>query len=180
MRENAAPGKEVLLTSFRRWHQKPTGTAYSIAVYQPRWLPQLPETRIFDIRTEAGRWTRPRDFVPAENDHHADPELLGHYRDALLALYETRRADIEEFVASLGPRIALCCWCPYDESARRQLDQFGSFVCHSAAVELFLDQMGVTVIRDEDRCTMVHLGASQAVQLQPPEPELDPQLSLGI
>lgn len=155
----------VLLTSFRRWHEdndalvdwwhESTGwnvlKAYSIAVYQPNWYRPLPTLRTFDIRQDS-KWTRPRDFIPEDHEGEPDPELLQRYHDALVDLYWSRRND--RALATLFTDtydVALCCWCPYDTAAKRQLDTFGSFVCHSWPVETVLKRWGVDVRRDEDR-----------------------------
>lgn len=155
----------IFLTSFRRYFEadtKPkTPLAYSIAVYQPKWYPPLPETRVFDIRTPDGKWTRPRDFIPEGHDPtQPSDELLAQYRDVLLNLYRGRAEQIGEFLdeagVNTGFNVVLCCWCPYDRAAKRQLHDYGSFVCHSAVVELYLNEAGVeNVVRDADREQMV-------------------------
>jgi hypothetical protein len=149
------------LTSFKRWHRGEVDfpdpeslTAYSIAVYQPRWYPELPTLQTFDIR-DGGRWTRPADFIPADhNPEEPDAVLLDKYHDSLVGLYWSRRHD-----PALAPlfkdHVALCCWCPYDKAAQRQLRDYGTFVCHSWAVETVLLSWGVEVVRDDDREWMV-------------------------
>lgn len=161
--EKKGPGRQasisvmtiVLLSSFKQHDATylKQGTAYSIAVYQPKWLPQLPVTRVFDIRDANGSWIRPRDFMPEGHDPTLpSDELLKRYRDALLGLYVSRRKAIGEFLHDHeGHRLTLCCWCPYDKAAQRQLHDYGSFVCHSAVVQAYLEVAGVTVLRDLDR-----------------------------
>lgn len=132
--------------------------AYSIAVYQPNWYRPLQVTSVFDIRNEAGEWTRPRDFIPEGHDPtQPSDELLRSYRNALMGLYLDRRDAISRLLSSTSDDLTLCCWCPYDKAAKRQLHDYGSFVCHSAVVELYLELSGITVHRDPDRERMVRL-----------------------
>jgi len=181
----------VYLTSFKRYHAGDTGPlslgalpGYSIAVYQPRWWPELPKLDIFDIRDDNGQWVRPRNFIPnnegtVERDRNdrdhirrpPDPVLLDHYHDTLLEMYEQRyhleargTGQAVELEGVLGGAyfggdgendVALCCWCPYDKAAKRQLADYGSFICHSWPVESFLKELGVEVVRDADREQMV-------------------------
>jgi len=140
--------------------------AYSIAVYQPKGF-SYPKLDMFDIRDEAGNWVRPRDFVGEGHDAAKPaPDLLRRYHDRLFELYRDRWQAVQQFgqnafeIAQLVPLLsgedsALCCWCPYDRAAQRQLRDYGSFVCHSWAVESFLMEMGVEVVRDQDRQQMV-------------------------
>ena len=169
----------VYLTSFKRWHQPnpnddiagpdiAIGRAYSIAVYQPDWFPQLPKLNLFDIRDENKQWVRPRNFMPAfefasgdldtdvGNPNAPNQELLKRYHDTLVGIYEERwhRGDNTDILLR-EQDTALCCWCPYDKAAQRQLEDYGSFVCHSWPVETFLKGLGVEVVRDADRGRMV-------------------------
>lgn len=159
----------VLLTSFQHWfssgdtYMHVFDRAYSIAVYQPSWFSPLPKLETFDIRREGGAWVRPRDFlktsqVLVDRSEKPDMELLQRYHDTLLGMYKKRMDDYGTSLA--GPvwtekNIVMCCWCPYDKAAQRQLKDYGSFVCHSWAVETFLKEYGVEVVRDKDREKMV-------------------------
>lgn len=169
----------ILLTSFKRYHANDYALAplpgYSIAVYQPRWFPQLPKLDVFDIRDAAGQWVRPRNFIPDFTDYDnytenrpADPVLLQRYHDTLAGMYRERTrasglalavGDLElaraVYPTSEGRDIALCCWCPYDKAAKRQIESYGSFVCHSWPVETVLCELGYDVVRDADRQEMV-------------------------
>jgi hypothetical protein len=157
----------VYLTSFKRWNTPDVAeylnadpnelVAYSIAVYQPSWFPQLPKLDLFDIRNSSGAWIRPRDFVGESHDAtQPDPDLLKRYHDALLTLYRERWSDGDNTDILLREAdAALCCWCPYDKAAKRQLTDYGSFICHTWPVETFLTELGIEAIRDEDRKQMV-------------------------
>lgn len=150
----------VYLTSFKRWHSPDVAeylnfdpnnppARFSIAVYQPHWYPPLPKLDLFDIRSEAGAWIRPRLF-----EGQSDP--LYRYHERLLLLYRQRRHNGDNTDITLRKRDAvLCCWCPYDKAAKRQLEEHGSFVCHSWPVESFLRELGIDVVRDTDRERMV-------------------------
>lgn len=135
----------ALITSFQRAFQLPV-PAFSAAVYQPQGY-SLPKADWADIRRN-GTWTRPRDFV----GQGEDPLLL--YHQALLNLYAERWDEIEHWIRSVGNDFALCCWCPYDRAAQRQLHEHGSFVCHTAVVGEVLQDHGVRVWYDEDRRRM--------------------------
>jgi hypothetical protein len=136
--------------------------AFSIAVYQPKWYWNLEPLRLFDIR-DRGRWIRPRDFITEEASTAPDHELLLRYHLKLYSMYTERWDRQPEYEQKAFLRRvqsqdeAWCCWCPYDKAAKRQLDTYGSFVCHSWVVETFLKTLGVDVQRDEDRERMVRL-----------------------
>ncbi len=115
----------------------------------------------------------------------ANTELLRRYHDTLLKMYQKRWSQqthweegtegahfggrvctAECFIryvnrvqhtSSLISDVALCCWCPYNRAAQRQLADYGSFVCHSWPVETFLKELGIEVKRDKDRERMVRL-----------------------
>lgn len=95
-----------------------------------------------------GTWIRPREYV------NLNAPLDGYFM-ALLDLYASRAADADEWLQSVGDNVAVCCWCPYDKAAQRQLKEFGTFVCHTAAVGRFLQELGYGVAYDLDREKMV-------------------------
>lgn len=137
----------VLLTSFQRSHNI-GHPACSVAVYQPEGY-ALPKVEWADIR-RGKVWTRPRDFI-------AEPDPLAAYHQSLLDLYRTREDQIRQWIEANGrfwTTMALCCWCPYDRAAQRQLGEHGSFVCHSAVVGEILEELGVRVWYDSDRRLM--------------------------
>lgn len=134
----------ALITSFRASHGLSV-PVYSAAVYQPRGY-SYPKIDWTDIRRE-GEWTRPRDFLQTE-------EPLLHYHHALLNLYASRKGEILQWLHTAPEMFALCCWCPYDRAAQRQLQEHGSFVCHTAVVAEVLEQYGVRCWFDADRQRM--------------------------
>jgi hypothetical protein len=148
----------IFLTSFKRYFDSKCAVpGYSIAVYQPRWYPKLPKIDMFDIRDENGQWTLPRNFVIFDEfgeQKNSDMDVLRDYHDTLVAMYHTR-FKILGSIPEITKDAALCCWCPYEKAAKRQLEHYGTFVCHSMAVETFLKEIGIEVVRDKDREKMV-------------------------
>lgn len=143
----------ILLTSFRRSSdlREPMRSLekWSCAVYQPRGF-DYPKVDAFDIRDDLGRWTRPRDFV-------GSPDPLAAYRQALMGIYLSRSRQIMDWLDAVqGRRIALCCWCPYDKAAQRQLSEWGTYVCHTGVIYEFLRDL-VDVRLDADRDRLVRL-----------------------
>lgn len=147
------PGVEFYLTSFKRArdieYADPYAEVFSAAVYQPKGF-NYPKLDFFDIRDAKGKWTRPRDFVDKDRPLRA-------YRDALLGLYAPRYDAIESWARSRTKHSALCCWCPYDLAAERQLVTWGTFVCHTDVIRIVLTEMGFYVTMDDDRKKMVNL-----------------------
>ena len=142
--------RSVYFTSFQKSHGLPPDVIpHSAAVYQPRGY-TYPKVAWTDIRRD-GAWTRPRDFLTETNPLHA-------YRESLLALYHSRRDEALAWAKGLTNDVALCCWCPFDKAAQRQLGDFGSFVCHTAVLSEFVyNELGLLVWEDADRRKMAVL-----------------------
>lgn len=143
--------RNVYLTSFRQSHSLPAGVVpYSAAVYQPRGY-SYPKVAWTDIRRESGEWIRPRQFLHAERPLEA-------YRDALLKLYESRLLQAQTWAEQTEHDVALCCWCPHDRAAKRQLEEWGSFVCHTAVLSEFIyKRLLIAVWEDGERRHMAVL-----------------------
>lgn len=143
--------KNVYLVSFFQSHALPPGVIpMSAAVYQPRGY-AYEKVAWTDIRRD-GQWIRPRDFI-------SFPYPLQAYRDALYGLYLGRRDEAVRWRDETPHDVALCCWCPHDKAAKRQLEQFGSFVCHTAVLSEFIyRELGVAVWEDGERRHMAVLG----------------------
>ncbi len=144
--------RHVYLTSFQKSHALPPGVELrSAAVYQPTGY-AYPKVDWTDIRADGHHWIRPRDFI-------GNHEPLLAYRQALLNVYLGRLDAARAWAQSLTSDVALCCWCPYDKAAQRQLHQFGSFVCHTAVVGEFIYNFldDLRVWEDEDRRSMAVL-----------------------
>jgi hypothetical protein len=135
----------IYLTSFFKSGELPEGVVpWSAAVYQPKGY-KYPKADWTDIRDETGKWTRPREFLAATNPAEA-------YFEAMLDHYKSRQSSAEEWLwQNSHVDCALCCWCPYDRAAQRQLKEFGSFICHTGPVGEFLYSLGAEVVYDEDR-----------------------------
>lgn len=151
------------LSSFQRWHRRVDPVpelVYSIAVYQPEWYPEVEVAKCFNILDDRGRWIRPRNFIPDGHDGRPDRDLMNRYFRALLLNYESRAEEIQRWVQDHrhSQSVYLLCWCPHDRAAKRQISQYGSFVCHSAAVGYYLRQQGCDVVYDNDRRKMIKVG----------------------
>lgn len=136
----------VYLTSFFKTRELPEGVeVFSGAVYQPKGY-TLPKCDFADIRDEHGKWIRPRNFLDA-----ADPAQA--YFAAMQTHFAKREREIAYFCAE-HPNVAICCWCPYDRAAKRQLEEFGTFICHTGPLGAVLENFGYDVLYDEDRLKM--------------------------
>jgi hypothetical protein len=139
----------VLITSFQRSHDLAYIPTFSVAVYQPKGF-ALPEVEWAKITDANGEWIRPRRFI-------TEPDPLAAYHFALLDHYRGRTLaarDWLDHVNTFWGTIAFCCWCPYERRAREQLKEHGSFVCHTAVLGEFLEELGVRVWYDTDRQRM--------------------------
>lgn len=137
------------LTSFFRTRELPADLeVYSAAVYQPDGY-SFPKAEWADIRKD-GRWIRPANFIKAPNPPMA-------YHDALMELYASRHDMIKDW-CDAHPKAVLCCWCPRDRAAQRQLREFGSFICHTSVMgEYLAEVLHLPVWYDADRRTMMVL-----------------------
>ena len=148
----------VYFTSFFKSKYLPDGVEpLSAAVYQPKGF-SFPKVAWTDIREQGGAWIRPREFVGVslKNPEGIDPALV--YRDYLLKHYYSRLEAAERWADSLTHDVALCCWCPRDRAAQRQLKEFGSYICHTAVLSEFChNELGLTVWEDGDRRQMAVL-----------------------
>jgi hypothetical protein len=143
--------KHVYITSFFKSHLVPKEVEkFSAAVYPPKGYEWMPKAMWTDIRDKQGNWTRPRNFEKAENP-------LMAYRNALWELYSEREREAVRWLSEREGAIALCCWCPADRPAQRQLKEWGSFVCHTAVLGEFITALGHRVWYDSDRLRMAVL-----------------------
>jgi hypothetical protein len=146
----------VYLTSFFESVKLPDSVeVYSAAVYQPSGY-KYPKADWTDIRDQTGKWIRPREFL-------GDDDPAYSYYVAMLEHYRNRRNDAVAWLESVtdpyNTDIALCCWCPYDKAAQRQLREFGTFICHTGPLGEFLaEELGMDVWYDTDRRMMVRGG----------------------
>lgn len=142
----------IYITSFRRSLDLPDDfQRYSVAVYQPKGF-EFPKVEWADIRDADGEWIRPRRFITEKN-----PRLA--YRTALLAHYELRQLEASAWITEQGDRpTALCCWCPYERAAIRQIKDWGSYICHTSVLGEFIHStFGIPVWYDADRLQMTVL-----------------------
>lgn len=145
--------KDIYITSFKKADRLPDGVMkFSAAVYQPQDC-NYPKAEWCDIRDDTGQWIRPNRYLD-------EPEPLAAYRQVLLMHYEARHRDIRTWINHIGAAAALLCWCPYERAAQRQLQEFGSFVCHTAVLAEVLSssyRTRVNVFLDSDRLRMTTL-----------------------
>lgn len=136
----------VYMTSFFKVNDDNTPEEFvphSVAVYQPKGY-TLPKIAWTDIRKD-GKWIRPREFMD-------DPSPAEAYWSAILDHYDTREDEAWEWYETAPEYLAMCCWCPSDRAAQRQLKEFGSFICHTGPLGEWLEsRLGVHVSYDEDR-----------------------------
>jgi len=143
--------KAVLMTSFFESTKLGDFDLYSAAVYQPRGF-SYPKIGWTDIREPSGEWIRPRRFVDMP-----DPALM--YWNAMLHHYEARLDEARNWASRNEGLVVMCCWCPSDRAAKRQLAEHGSFICHTGPLGAFIqDRLGVPVFYDNDRQRMYHHG----------------------
>ena len=171
MKSTALPNRQIILTSFFRAREiekdLPSSLVkdhfYSAAVYQPKTF-FYKKLDFFDIRDSSGAWTRPRDFLAYD-----DP--LAAYHDALMTLYYERLPAIQTWLRDMSKAMdaLVCCWCPYDRAAQRQIKEHGSFVCHTAVMYEVLKDLGANVVLDNDRDKMVPLWDKYAGWMTPEE-----------
>lgn len=145
----------IYITSFQRATELPLAheQIFSAAVWQPK-NHNYTKADWTDIRDKDGVWIRPREFVDQERP-------LWAYRAALYAHYDNRylqaRHWVEEKLARWGS-IALCCWCPFEVAAQRQLREHGSFVCHTSVLGEWINtELKQPVWYDSDRVRMAVL-----------------------
>lgn len=143
------PDSHVYMTSFTRSHALPSGVARcAVTVYPPKGYEHYPKIEWTDIRREDGTWIRPREFVSQD-------EPLLAYWEALLQHYDERLPQAEQWADALLGDVAMCCWCPHDRAAQRQLEEHQSFVCHTGPLGWWIEtRLGLRVWYDEERRNM--------------------------
>lgn len=139
--------KDIHITSFQRSHGF-LMPVLSVAMYQPKGYdyPRLDWALIG--QPDGSGWIRPRNFI-------GQPDPLGSYKRALWAQYDSRIAQAQswgEYIGNDYYSVAFCCWCPHDRAAQRQMEEHGSFVCHTDVLgEWIEDRLGVRVWYDSER-----------------------------
>ena len=139
----------VEFTSFKKSIELPDRVKrYSEAVYQPKGF-NYPKLDFFDIRKN-GWWIRPRLYAE-------DPNPLMSYRETLMNAYIGRQDDIIRWIYDRPDYVALCCWCPYEKAAQRQIREHGNFVCHTEVIGGIIKTLApeTHIIWDYDRRTQM-------------------------
>jgi len=133
----------IFITSFFDSKEAPVDELWSAAVYQPKGY-RFPKAAWADIRDDSGSWIRPRNFLSS-----SDPAAA--YYERMVAHFGSRAAAIHEWYEACDGVPGLCCWCPYDRAARRQLEEFGTFICHTGPIATVLEDLGYEVVLDKAR-----------------------------
>jgi hypothetical protein len=150
----------VLMTSFFQSRKSPF-PCYSAAVYQPRGF-AYPKIDWTDIRDANGSWIRPREFL-------GEPDPAKAYYAAMLAHYDEREEEAVRW-AEACDCLTMCCWCPFDRAAKRQLQEFGSFICHTGPLGEFIEtRLNIPVFYDRDRLSM-YRGSDGEAKTETEEP----------
>jgi hypothetical protein len=143
----------VVLSSFKRWRRRPE-PAYSIARWQPADRP------LTSVDAEVPRYPQLEHLSPAHTRPRDFGGDLSAYFASLLSRYELLDTFVDGYVETLRQHegdVGLLCWCPYARPARRQLAEFGTFVCHGEVVREVLESHGLVVTVDADRARMVRM-----------------------
>jgi len=136
----------IFITSFFVSKEAEVDELWSAAVYQPKGY-NFPKAAWADIRDSSGAWIRPRNFLDS-----SDPAAA--YFERMYEHFMARSFDIAEWYSACDGVPGLCCWCPYDKAARRQLAEFGSFICHTGPIAAVLTDLGYEVVLDKARDNM--------------------------
>jgi hypothetical protein len=133
----------IVLTSFRK-AKNYNGQKFSIARFQPAGF-AFPELTFLAATDKNGEKLLLRDF--------ANP--IEGYERALAEGYAARWDKIQAWLDSLQPdkSIVLCCWCPYSQSTKDQIRDFGTFCCHSGIIGQLVNKYrpDISVVLDSDR-----------------------------
>ena len=118
----------ITLTSF--WE----GRARKVhPISAARWAPD------FAKGWDTAEWAKPQrpDGTAIKlRDFGEDP--IPAYTEYMMQLYRDRWPAIKAWLGEYSEDVALCCWCPRTATAKRQIEQFGTFHCHLYTVSLVL------------------------------------------
>lgn len=133
----------LVLTSFKK-AKNYNGQKFSIARFQPSGF-AFAELSFLAATDKDGNKLLLRDFrSPMEG-----------YEKALFEGYATRWDKIKTWLDSLqeDKTVVLCCWCPYSESTKNQIREFGTFCCHSGLIGKLVNRYrpDISVVLDSDR-----------------------------
>ena len=111
----------ITLTSFWEGQARPT-PAWSAARWAPDFAKQWPVA-------EWARPQRPDGSAIKLRDFGEDP--VPAYTEYMMQLYRDRWPAIKAWLDEYSDTdLSLCCWCPRTATAKRQIEQFGTFHCH--------------------------------------------------
>ena len=119
----------ILLTSFKKSLKlkgKSNIEFYSVSRWQPSnfFYPSLDFLGAYNKNKQ-------RLFLKGRNNP------LQSYQHDLFEYYVSQWKKINSWLTSLNNNdklIVLCCWCPYSNSTKKQIQNFGSFACHTGLI----------------------------------------------
>lgn len=133
----------IILTSFNR-SKEIDGLKFSISRFQPKGF-QLPELNFLAAVDRDGKKMLLRNYI--------DP--IRGYEKALRDAYKERWDRIKKWLDELSSAkdIVLCCWCPYSQATKEQIQVFGYFACHSGLIGLMIEKHrpDIKIFLDQDR-----------------------------
>lgn len=135
--------KMVILTSFKK-SKEYEGEKYSVARFQPKGY-AFP---VLDFLAATGKDGEKLLLSQFDNP-------IKGYEHALLLGYRHRWTLIQKWLDGLSEEknVVLCCWCPYSNSTKQQIIEFGSFCCHTGIIGQIINRCrpDITIMLDEDR-----------------------------
>lgn len=118
----------VVITSFQE-SKRHNGTKYSVASFQPTGF-NYPNLAFLAPLDATGQRI------------HLNKNALADFQAAVERAYNTRWEMISSWLNKLSNQedIVLCCWCPYSQSSKEQIKEYGFFACHTGLLALLIKQ----------------------------------------
>lgn len=117
----------VMLTSFNEAKKLKCGNKFSVARTKPQWAKNYQELMFLAPFDPEGNAITLRRFPH-------DP--TGGYAAELKRAYLSRWHKIDEWLRGLDVtrQYVLCCWCPHSSTSKRQIQEYGTFACHTLLI----------------------------------------------
>ena len=138
----------IVITSFkesvniRKYQSFIDANTYSVARFQPKHFDYI-QLHFLSAKDVNGNRLR----LTGENKFQT-------YKSKLLEYYKTQKSDIHNWLKSLrnDDKDLICCWCPYSNTTKNQMNVFGTFVCHTGIVGQLINvaRPDIDVYMDED------------------------------
>jgi len=139
----------IILTSFKEanWIAEKLNIGkeniYSVARWQPRGY-SFKELSFLSATDKDGNKLLLRNFENPIQD----------YAEALKEGYRARWKEIKQWLDSLDndKDIILVCWCPHSSQTKKQIEEYGTFCCHTGLIGKMINKhRPVTVVLDRER-----------------------------